>query len=87
MKKIFAVLIAASACTLTATPSFADPASSGVNAAKSCKSKTGAELKSCCQNLTFNQATEAKERQEAAICVKTVTGKKAETKEKAATKK
>jgi hypothetical protein len=86
MKKLFAALAAAACCTMIATPCFADAGTTGVKAAASCQTKQGAALKSCCENLTFNQSTEAKERREAAVCVKTVMGKKTPTKEKAAPK-
>jgi hypothetical protein len=59
---------------LTANVGCADPAMNGATAAKSCA--VSKDVKSCCQNATYNQSTEAKERKEAAICVKTINNKK-----------
>ena len=54
MKRLFAVLIAASACTLTAAPSFADAGSIGLKVRKICDAAghTGAKLTSCCEKQT-----------------------------------
>jgi hypothetical protein len=69
MKKLLVVLATAATCMMIATPSFADMGKSGLKARKVCDKwgKTGAELKSCCENQTFNTENEAKE---AVICMK-----------------
>ena len=73
---LFAALSTSALC---ATPAWADGGESGAKAAKDCAVHAGsaAKLKSCCQNSTYNQATEAKERKEAAVCVKLVNSNKA----------
>ena len=65
--------------SLFVAPAWADGGESGAKAAKGCAVHAGsaAKLKSCCQNSTYNQATEAKERKEAAVCVKLVNSNKA----------
>lgn len=73
------LLTALCASALCATPAWADGGESGAKAAKGCAVHAGsaAKVKSCCQNSTFNQDTEAKERKEAAVCVKLVNNSKA----------
>jgi hypothetical protein len=58
--------------TMTASPALADGPASAKDAAKACASQADspAKLKSCCENQTFNHPTEAKERSEAAGCIK-----------------
>jgi hypothetical protein len=73
------LLAALCASALCITPAWADGGESGAKAAKGCAVHAGsdAKVKSCCQNNTYNQATEAKERKEAAVCIKLVNGSKA----------
>jgi hypothetical protein len=81
MKTQLCLSLFAALCTsaLLTTPAWADGGESGAKAAKGCAVHAGsaAKLKSCCQNSTFNQETEAKERKEAAVCVKLVNSSKA----------
>jgi hypothetical protein len=75
----FSLLTALCTSALCTTPAWADGGESGAKAAKGCAVHAGsaAKVKSCCQNSTYNQATEAKERKEAAVCVKLVNSNKA----------
>jgi hypothetical protein len=71
--------LALAAISLFISPALADGGESGAKAAKGCAVHAGsaAKVKSCCQNSTYNQETEAKERKEAAVCVKLVNSNKA----------
>jgi hypothetical protein len=71
--------LALATVSLLATPAWADGGESGAKAAKGCAVHAGstAKVKSCCQNSTYNQETEAKERRQAALCVKLVNASKA----------
>jgi hypothetical protein len=81
MKTQLCLSLAAALCTsvLCSPPAWADGGESGAKAAKGCAVHAGsaAKVKSCCQNSTYNQETEAKERKEAAVCIKLVNGNKA----------
>lgn len=66
-------------CILLVATAFADGGQGGAKAVKGCSVHAGnaAKVKSCCTGSTQNQETEAKERKEAAICIKLIGSPKA----------